>query len=193
MHNPGKSCKLIKFSPLASLPEAEAEFLEETFDVVAVNYTDDGLEEYVGYAPLDFDAEDFRRRVAARGLKLPLFCEETLESKNWLKENVIKFAPFEIGAFMVYGIHEAACPPTEKIPVQVYAATAFGSEHQTTKMCLSLISRLYEDFPTPQKFSIWEPAPAFFPLPLPKSGIRRRRLLPPILTLRQSMSPPAMP
>lgn len=63
MHNPGKSCKLIKFSPLASLPEAEAEFLEETFDVVAVNYTDDGLEEYVGYAPLDFDAEDFRRRV----------------------------------------------------------------------------------------------------------------------------------
>ena len=52
---------------------------------------------------------------------------------------------------MVYGIHEAACPPTEKIPVQVYAATAFGSEHQTTKMCLSLISRLYEDFPTPQK------------------------------------------
>ena len=51
MHNPGKSCKLIKFSPLASLPEAEAEFLEETFDVVAVNYTDDGLEEYVGYAP----------------------------------------------------------------------------------------------------------------------------------------------
>ena len=96
-------------------------------------------------------AEDFRRRVAARGLKLPPFCEETLESKNWLKENVIKFAPFEIGAFMVYGIHEAACPPTEKIPVQVYAATAFGSEHQTTKMCLSLISRLYEDFPTPQK------------------------------------------
>ena len=151
MHNPGKSCKLIKFSPLASLPEAEAEFLEETFDVVAVNYTDDGLEEYVGYAPLDFDAEDFRRRVAAHGLKLPLFCEETLESKNWLKENVIKFAPFEIGAFMVYGIHEAACPPTEKIPVQVYAATAFGSEHQTTKMCLSLISRLYEDFPTPKK------------------------------------------
>ena len=74
MHNPGKSCKLIKFSPLASLPEAEAEFLEETFDVVAVNYTDDGLEEYVGYAPLDFDAEDFRRRGAARGLKLPLFC-----------------------------------------------------------------------------------------------------------------------
>ena len=90
MHNPGKSCKLIKFSPLASLPEAEAEFLEETFDVIAVNYTDDGLEEYVGYAPLDFDAEDFRHRVAARGLKLPPFCEETLESKNWLKENGLR-------------------------------------------------------------------------------------------------------
>lgn len=192
MHNPGKSCKLIKFSPLASLPEAEAEFLEETFDVVAVNYTDDGLEEYVGYAPLDFDAEDFRRRVAARGLKLPPFCEETLESKNWLKENVIKFAPFEIGAFMVYGIHEAACPPTEKFRCRSMPPPLSGPNTRRQKCACRSSAGCMRTFPHP-KISIWEPAPAFFPLPLPKSGIRRRRLLPPILTLRQSMSPPAMP
>ena len=142
MHNPGKSCKLIKFSPLASLPEAEAEFLEETFDVVAVNYTDDGLEEYVGYAPLDFDAEDFRRRVAAHGLKLPLFCEETLESKNWLKENVINFAPVDVEDFIIYGIHEKDIPPSDKVTLRIYAASAFGSEHQTTKSCLRAISHL---------------------------------------------------
>lgn len=151
MHNFGKSCKLIKFSPLEEMPAAEADFLEEMFDVVAVNYTDGGQEEYIGYVPLDFDISAFLERAKQRGLNLPPFTEETLESKNWLKENVIRFAPFEIGDFMIYGIHETACPPTAKIPVQVYAATAFGSEHQTTKMCLQAISELRRDFPAPQK------------------------------------------
>lgn len=151
MHNFGKSCKLIKFSPLEEMPATEADFLEEMFDVVAVNYTDGGQEEYVGYVPLDFDISAFLERAKQRGLNLPPFTEETLESKNWLKENVIRFAPFEIGDFMIYGIHETACPPTAKIPVQVYAATAFGSEHQTTKMCLQAISELRRDFSAPQK------------------------------------------
>lgn len=145
------SCWLIKFAPCENMDEERSFFFDEYFDVVAVNYTDDGLEQYVGYKGPDFVEHDLREKAAAAGIELPPFQTEFLESKNWLKENVIKFAPFEIGAFMVYGIHEAACPPTEKIPVQVYAATAFGSEHQTTKMCLSLISRLYEDFPTPKK------------------------------------------
>ncbi|MBR2504471.1 MAG: 50S ribosomal protein L11 methyltransferase, partial [Elusimicrobiaceae bacterium] len=39
---------------------------------------------------------------------------------------------------------------TLKIPVQIYAATAFGSEHPTTKMCLTSISEL-KDLITPKK------------------------------------------
>ena len=151
MHNFGKSCKLIKFAPVEALATPEAEFLEEMFDVVAINYTDDGKEEYVGYAPLDFNAAAFAAAAGQRQLHLPDFSEELLESKNWLKENVIRFAPFEIGDFMIYGIHEASCPPTAKIPVQVYAATAFGSEHQTTRMCLSAISELHQKIKTPRK------------------------------------------
>lgn len=151
MHNLSKSCKLIKFEPLVSLPEPLTEFLEETFDVVAVNYTDDGKEEYVGYAPLDFDEEAFKQEIKANRYDLPPFHVEILESKNWLKENVIKFAPFEIGDFLVYGIHETTCPKTKKIPIQVYAATAFGSEHQTTKMCLTAISELHQTIKTPKK------------------------------------------
>lgn len=151
MHNLSKSCKLIKFLPVTSLPEAEADFLDETFDVVAVNYTDDGLEEYVGYASLDFNEQEFKQRIKKYNYSLPQFHTEFLESKNWLKENVIKFAPFEIGAFLIYGIHETSCPKTDKIPVQVYAATAFGSEHQTTKMCLTAISELHKEINTPQK------------------------------------------
>ena len=151
MHNIKHSCKLLKFMPLKSLPEREAEFLEETFDVVAINYTDDGLEEYVCYAPLNFDSTTFKATIHQNNYDLPNFSEELLESKNWLKENVIKFAPFEIGDFLIYGIHETTCPKTNKIPVQVYAATAFGSEHQTTKMCLSAITELHKLKHTPQK------------------------------------------
>lgn len=151
MHNNSESCKLVTFSPTSELPEREAEFLDETFDVVAINYTDDGLEEYVCYAPLDFDKTAFDALVSTQSLTLPPYTIDVLESKNWLTENVIKFAPFEIGSFMIYGIHEAACPKTNKIPVQVYAATAFGSEHQTTKMCLTAISELYEKISAPKR------------------------------------------
>ncbi|MCM1323635.1 MAG: 50S ribosomal protein L11 methyltransferase [Acetobacter sp.] len=151
MHNHSESCKLVRFAPLAEMPEIEAEFLSETFDVVAVNYTDDGLEEYVCYAPLTFKKTEFDALVKSRALNLPSYTIEILESKNWLTENVIKFAPFEISDFMIYGIHEASCPKTDKIPVQVYAATAFGSEHQTTKMCLTAISELHKFIPTPKR------------------------------------------
>ncbi len=151
MHNLSQSCKLIKFTPVQSVSNETSEFLEETFDVVAVNYTDDGFEEYVGYAPLNFDEEKFRQQLKNFSGELSDFHTEILESKNWLKENVIKFAPFEIGAFLIYGIHESICPKTDKIPIQVYAATAFGSEHQTTKMCLQAISELQQKISTPEK------------------------------------------
>lgn len=151
MHNLSKSCKLIKFKAIDLLPEQEAEFLEETFDVVAINYTDENKEEYVCYAKPDFDENNFLTEIKSRKLCLPEFHIEFLESKNWLKENVIKFAPFEIGDFMIYGIHETNCPHTNKIPVQVYAATAFGSEHQTTKMCLTAISEIHKQIATPHK------------------------------------------
>lgn len=145
------SCKLIRFSPIEQMPEREAEFLEETFDVTTIDYTDDGLEQYTCYAKLDFSAASFKKEIKALNLTLPDFKEEFLESKDWLKENVIKFPPFEIGAFLIYGIHEAECPKTDKLPVQVYAATAFGSEHATTKMCLKAITELKEIAPAPKK------------------------------------------
>lgn len=151
MHNIKPSCKLIRFSPLETMPSSAQEFLEETFDVVAVDYTDDGLEQYICYAPLDFDTKTFSQEITTRFPAPPSFTEEILESKNWLKENVIKFSPFEVGAFLIYGIHENTCPKTNKIPVQVYAATAFGSEHQTTKMCLTAITELKQKNITPKK------------------------------------------
>ncbi len=142
MHNISHPCKLITFSPVEELGEIEAFFLEENFDVVSINYTDDGKEQYICYTQNSFDTNNFKKQIKEKNLNLPPFIEEILEDKNWLTENVIKFPPYEIGEFLIYGIHETTCPKTDKLPVQVYAATAFGSEHQTTKMCLTSISEL---------------------------------------------------
>ena len=140
MENISSACWLIKFVFDDEVPENLGEFFDEYFDVVAINYTDDGREEAVGYKSLDFDEKDMLSAAKNYGIVLPEYKIEYLESKNWLSENVIKFAPFEIGNFCVFGSHEKIAPQSKKLPVMVYAATAFGSEHQTTKMCLEAIS-----------------------------------------------------
>lgn len=142
MHKISHKIPLIRFAPLNELEEEISSFLEETFEVVSINYTDDGKEEYLCYCSPDFDLNSFQEIIPTLNFKLPTFTIEYLEDKNWLTENVIKFSPFEVGSFLVYGIHETTQPQTDKIPVQVYAATAFGSEHPTTKMCLTSISEL---------------------------------------------------
>ena len=136
------SCWLIKFAPCENMDEERSFFFDEYFDVVAVNYTDDGLEQYVGYKGPGFVEHDLQEKAAAAGIELPPFQTEFLESKNWLKENVIKFAPVEVEDFIIYGIHEKDIPPSDKVTLRIYAATAFGSEHQTTKSCLRAISHL---------------------------------------------------
>ena len=64
--------------------------------------------------------------------------------ENWLKKNVIRFAPLKTRDFYIYGSHESAAPRTTKHKLRIYAATAFGSgRHQTTRLCLRLVSRLF--------------------------------------------------
>lgn len=138
------SCKMIKFEPVDEIAENTAEFADEYFEVTAVNYTDDGKEQMVGYKT-SFDDEKMKAVAALFGAKLPDYQVEVLEEKDWLAENVIKFAPFEAGNFLIYGSHEKSQPKSSKIPVMVYAATAFGSEHQTTKMCLEAASFLFDN------------------------------------------------
>ena len=114
MNNNLSSCTIITFEPQEETDEDLMFFLDEYFEVNAINYTDDGKEQYVGYAGLDFNENDF----------------------------VIKFDPIETDDFLIYGIHEKQAPITDKPSVMIYAATAFGSGHQTTKSCLNAISDL---------------------------------------------------
>ncbi len=141
MNNAG-SCWQIIFAAQETTPPLLEEFLEEYFEVVACDYNDDGLEIPIGYTSKDFDSRDFRKQAAARGIELPEFGKKLLTSENWLKDNVIEFAPVEVEDFLVYGIHEKQAPKTAKLPIKIYAATAFGSEHQTTKSCLKAICDL---------------------------------------------------
>ena len=141
MNNAG-SCWQIIFAAQETTPPLLEEFLEEYFEVVACDYNDDGQEIPIGYTGKDFDSRDFKKQAAARGIELPEFCKKLLTSENWLKDNVIEFAPVEVEDFLVYGIHEKQAPKTAKLPIKIYAATAFGSEHQTTKSCLKAICEL---------------------------------------------------
>lgn len=141
MNNAG-SCWQIIFAAQETTPPLLEEFLEEYFEVVACDYNDDGQEIPIGYTSKDFDSRDFKKQAAARGIELPEFCKKLLTSENWLKDNVIEFTPVEVEDFLVYGIHEKQAPKTAKLPIKIYAATAFGSEHQTTKSCLKAICEL---------------------------------------------------
>ena len=142
MNNNFSSCILVKFAPQLTTPPELADFLDEYFGVTACNYTDDGMEEYVGYADTSFKVENLTAAAKAQNISLPPFTAEKLENKNWLTANVIKFAPVKVADFCIYGVHELQAPETDKLAIKIYAATAFGSSHQTTRCCLQAISDL---------------------------------------------------
>ena len=147
MTNNAGSCQIIKFKPMSEVPEDLQNFAEEFFEVVANDYTDNGLEQLVGYLRNKISLDDMLKAAKDAGVELPEYVVEKLQSDDWLTENVIKFAPLEVEDFLVYGIHEKNVDTSGKIGVKIYAATAFGSEHQTTKCCLmgiSDINKLYE-------------------------------------------------
>ena len=69
--------------------------------------------------------------------------EEIDESRDWLAESYKGFQPFEVADFYIYGSHYQGDIPNNKIPLQIDAATAFGSgEHPTTAGCLDVLCHL---------------------------------------------------
>lgn len=78
---------------------------------------------------------------------LPWYVEKVADV-NWLAHSYRQFQPFSIGAFFIYGSHYDGALPPDKMPLQIDAATAFGSgEHGTTAGCLrALLSLKGEGF-----------------------------------------------
>ena len=145
------TCWQISFFPEKQPDENFNEFLDDFFEVTAQNYNDNGNDEYIGYQSGNFDEQKMLSAARKYGLNLPLYQISELKSENWLKDYVIKFAPFDVADFCIYGIHETTAPKTDKIPLQIYAATAFGSNHQTTRSCINALSELHKQEFFPQR------------------------------------------
>ncbi|HEY8189521.1 MAG TPA: 50S ribosomal protein L11 methyltransferase, partial [Micavibrio sp.] len=86
---------------------------------------------------------------AAMGAKMPgswlaqsVFIE-SLPEINWLEHSYRQFPPFAVGPFYIHGSHSSALQSEGMIPLQIDAATAFGSgEHGTTSGCMLLMEGL---------------------------------------------------
>lgn len=77
------------------------------------------------------------------GFNLQTYEIATVEDRDWLKENQESFQPFVIGPFYIYGSHIESPNPESYIPLQVDAATAFGSgNHGSTKGCLLALEHI---------------------------------------------------
>ena len=81
--------------------------------------------------------------ATAAGIELPDYQLTELAQRDWLKENLISFAPVSVGRYYIYGSHIQEPPPKTKLSLKIDAATAFGSgEHFTTKGCLTALEEI---------------------------------------------------
>lgn len=77
------------------------------------------------------------RYCATLSIGLPSLDVSPVPEKDWLKENQKIFAPFRVGSFYIYGSDYSGVISHDVLPLQIDAATAFGSgQHDTTKGCL---------------------------------------------------------
>jgi ribosomal protein L11 methyltransferase len=89
--------------------------------------------------------------VAAEENLPPLLTEHDiivarLPEKDWLRHVHENFPPIKTDQFFIYGSHYTGEKPQGLIPLQIDAATAFGSgEHETTRGCLQALEYLQKD------------------------------------------------
>ncbi|MDR0631699.1 MAG: 50S ribosomal protein L11 methyltransferase [Holosporaceae bacterium] len=72
---------------------------------------------------------------------------EELKETNWLQKCFENFKPITVGNFYVYGPHlRGELRPTNKIAIEIAAATAFGTgEHPTTNRCLIACQTFFDE------------------------------------------------
>jgi ribosomal protein L11 methyltransferase len=81
--------------------------------------------------------------ASAAGGRLIHVVEERLPERDWLLENRRAFPPLRIGRFFVHGSHWEGRVPAGAIPIEIDAATAFGTgEHASTAGCLIALDLL---------------------------------------------------
>jgi ribosomal protein L11 methyltransferase len=100
---------------------------------------------FSGVAPLK-ELEKSIIRLGKIKLEHSQFIVEDVPDVNWLEESYRQFPPFTVGPFFIFGSHFDGKIPKGKIPLQIDAATAFGSgEHGTTRGCLEALGKLHAE------------------------------------------------
>jgi ribosomal protein L11 methyltransferase len=80
-----------------------------------------------------------------RNLSMPDIKAGPLPQKDWVAVVYRDFPALELGRFYIYGSHIQEPLPHHLIPLQIDAATAFGSgQHESTEGCLKALSLLAE-------------------------------------------------
>ena len=102
------------------------------------------VEAYPAAPVLDAELEVRLALLAAGcGGRLIQIVEERLSERDWLDENRRAFPPLRIGRFFVHGSHWSGPAPPGAIPIEIDAATAFGTgEHPSTRGVLLALDRL---------------------------------------------------
>ncbi len=87
----------------------------------------------------------FRPVCEVFGIDIPAVTINKLPNLDWVAANYKAFPPLKIARFYIYGSHIENPHPESRIPLQIDAATAFGSgEHETTEGCLWALDQLSE-------------------------------------------------
>ncbi len=135
----------IVFTTSTTSAKAYADALEAFCPTVSwIDTDEDGIVEVEGIleGQPDEKAVLAALKAAVKG-KLPPVTIETLPDVNWLELSYQSFPPKFLGRFWIYGCHITEKPPKDSWPLQIDAATAFGSgEHPTTAGCLEAIEEL---------------------------------------------------
>ena len=92
----------------------------------------------------------FDGRPDAAGLALlaalhgaPDFAVAKVEERDWIAQVRSELTPVEAGRFVVYGSHDRARIPSNRIGLEIEAAQAFGTgHHASTQGCLTALDRL---------------------------------------------------
>lgn len=136
----------LKFTLPLDQAGAYAEAIEHLAESVSwLDADDDGIAEVMAYAQAGFDRTEVKSCLATIG-PVPRFTLKLLPPTNWLLESYRALPPKRVGKFWIHGSHVKKTPPKGVIPIEVEAATAFGSgEHPTTAGCLQLLTDFATD------------------------------------------------
>ena len=103
------------------------------------------VEVYFGEPPDLAPLRDMVATVSSEALARKLAVEK-VPARDWVKESLAGLKPVEAGRFLVHGAHDRDRVPTNRIGIEIEAATAFGTGHHgTTLGCLMALDRLARD------------------------------------------------